>query len=302
MRGQPPARRLFIPLIFTLAAKLEDIALPTFLTNPTKIANALTAIHYRLHTDGVVGYYDLTLVAEALGCRLDWHTVPPGIAAPRAVEIMGNMQLSPYELKNRGRIPVALDVVRRLHMTLRDESALLVGLPGPLRLAQQLFGNDFAGRFAAGDSDTGDIFDTLTEMILHLSQAFCLAGTHLVLVDEAAIPASVLRRWESAMVPLWNAIRFHEALPVLRTDTVIQARDLAEGPLLCQKPGQRNESPLLEHSFALALPIAEALPVDITRWVSANNCVLITTDGEIPYQMEIQNLQRVIAEMRSILT
>lgn len=104
------------------------------------------------------------------------------------------------------------------------------------------------------------------------------------------------------MVPLWNAIRFHEALPLLCTDTGIQARDLAEGPLLCLKPGQGNESPLPEYSFALALPTAEALPMDITRWVSANNCVLITTDGEIPYQMEIQNLQRMITEMRSILT
>ena len=103
------------------------------------------------------------------------------------------------------------------------------------------------------------------------------------------------------MVPLWNAIRFHEALPVLRTDSDIQARDLAEGPLLCLKPGQGDESPLPEQVFALALPTAEALPTNITRWVSAKNCVLITTDGEIPYRMEIQNLQRMIAEMRSIL-
>lgn len=300
MRGQPPARRLFIPLVFTLAAKLEDIALPIFLTNPTKIANALTAIHSRLHTDGVVGYYDLTLVAEALGCRLDWHTIPPTIAAPRADESMENIQLSPQELKSRGRIPVALEVVRRLHMTLRDESALLVGLPGPLRLAQQLFGNNFAVRLVTGDSDTWDTFDTLTEMTLHLSQAFCLAGTHLVLFDEAVIPPDVLQRWKLAMSPLWNTIRFHEALPLLCTDTAIQAGHLGDGPLFCLKPWQYDESPLPEHSFALALPAAEALPVDITRWVSSNNCVLITTDGELPYQMEIQNLQRLVTEMRTI--
>ncbi len=302
MRGQPPARRLFIPLIFTLAAKLEDIPLPTFLTNPTKIANALTAIHHRLHTDGVVGYYDLTLVAEALGCRLDWHTVPPIIAVPRIEEAMKRMQLSPHELKSLGRIPVALEVVRRLTMTLRDGPALLVGLPGPLRLAQQLFGNDFAGRFAAGDGEAEDIFDTLTEMILHLSQAFCLAGTHLLVIDEEAIPLAVLSEWQLTMVALWNAIRFHGALPILRTDAGIQTRDLAEGPLICLKPLPGDESPLPGSPFALALPTVEALPVDISRWISAKNCVLITTDGEIPYQMEIQNLQRKVTEMQSYLT
>lgn len=103
------------------------------------------------------------------------------------------------------------------------------------------------------------------------------------------------------MVPLWNAIRFHEALPVLRTDSEIQASGLAEGPLLCLKPGWGDESPLPEHAFALALPTVEVLPMGVTRWVSAKNCVLVTTDGEVPYRMEIQNLQRVITEMRSIL-
>jgi hypothetical protein len=302
VRGQPPARPLFIPLIFTLAAKLEDIALPTFLANPTKIANALTAIHLRLHTDGVVGYYDLTLVAEALGCRLDWHTVPPTIAVPRAEEIMGKIQLSPHELKTQGRIPVALGVVGRLHMTLRDEPALVVGLPGPLRLAQQLFDNDFAVKFTGSDSDTEDIFHTLIELILHLSQSFCLVGTHLVLIDEVVIPPSVLQEWESAMIPLWNAIRFHGALPILCTNTDIPTRNLAEGPLLCLKPRSGDDSPLPESPFALALPAVEAPPMDITRWVRANNCVLITTDGEIPHQIEIQNLQRMITEMRSNLT
>ncbi len=301
IRGQPPTRQLFIPLIFTLAAKLDGIPLPTFLTNPTKIANALTAIHHRLHTDGVVGYFDLTLVAEALGCQLDWHSVPPVIAVPQAEAILKKMQLNPHELKERGRIPVALEVVQRLHMTLRDGPALLVGLPGPLRLAQQLFGKDFAGRLNTGDGEAEDILDTLTEMILYLSQAFCLVGTHLLVIDEEVVPAAVMQQWESAMVALWNAIRFHGALPILCADSSIQFRDLAGALLICLAPQSGNESPVPDRPFALALPTVEAQPLDITRWISSNHCVLITTDGEIPYQTEIQNLQQRITAMRSIL-
>jgi Uroporphyrinogen decarboxylase (URO-D) len=301
VRGQPPARQLFIPLIFTLAAKLEDIPLPTFLTNPTKIANALTAIHQRLHTDGVVGYFDLTLVAEALGCQLDWRRAPPVIKAPRIEAMLGNIQLSSNELKNRGRIPVALEVVQRLNMMLRDRPALLVGLPGPLCLAQQLFGKAFADQLASGESVAVDILDTLSEMILHLALAFCLVGAHLLVIDEEVVPPTALQLWQSAMAALWNAIRFHEALPLLCADSDTQSRDLIGTPLICLTAPPDDVSPLPERPFALALPTAESQLKHITRWTSSKHCVLITTDGEIPYQTEIQSLQRRITAMRSIL-
>src|SRR5881275_3693651 len=79
IEGKPPSRRLFVPLIFTLAAKLEDVPLSNFVVNPTKIANSLVAIYQRLRPDGVTCYFDLFLIAEALGCRLDWRTSPPAL-------------------------------------------------------------------------------------------------------------------------------------------------------------------------------------------------------------------------------
>src|SRR6266699_4685331 len=82
IQGQPPARQLFVPLIFALAAKLEDIPLPNFVANPTKIANSLIAVYQRLRPDGVTCYFDLFLIAEALGCRLDWSTSPTTFERP----------------------------------------------------------------------------------------------------------------------------------------------------------------------------------------------------------------------------
>jgi len=109
LRGQPAPRPLFIPIIFTLAAKLDDIPLPTFLRNPTKIANALVAIHRRLNTDGVTGYFDRLLVAEALGCELDWKTIPPTILPPKKELVLANIERGPQALLQQGRIPVALE-------------------------------------------------------------------------------------------------------------------------------------------------------------------------------------------------
>jgi hypothetical protein len=53
--------------------------------------------------------------------------------------------------------------------------------------------------------------------------------------------------------------------------------------------------------FALALPVVgEAFP-DVSRWMQAKQCVLVTTDGEIPYQLEIQKLQQRVSAMRAFI-
>ena len=47
-----------MPLIFALAAKLEDVPLSNFVINPTKMANSVVAVYQRLRPDGVTCYFD----------------------------------------------------------------------------------------------------------------------------------------------------------------------------------------------------------------------------------------------------
>src|SRR5215831_19453826 len=111
---KPPARRLFIPLIFALAAKLENVPLPIFVSNPTKIAKSLVAIYQRLRPDGVTCYFDLFIVADALGCQLDWSTGSPTLERPTRETALQMLRQPPGEVKQRGRLPVALEVVHRM--------------------------------------------------------------------------------------------------------------------------------------------------------------------------------------------
>jgi hypothetical protein len=300
IEGKPPARRLFIPLIFTLAAKLEDIPLSNYVANPTKIANSLVAIYQRLRPDGVTCYFDLFLIAEALGCRLNWSTSPPALQVPTREIALKMLRQPPGEVKQRGRLPVALEVVQRVQGTLRNGPALVVGLPGPLRVALQLFGQDILHQLTIGDDDALDSFEKLIEITLSVAQAFCLSGTHLLYFDELDVPAEFLPEWESAMIAVWKTVRFHGALPVLSIPHPVLLEDPANAPLLCLKPTWGVQSPLSEMPFVLALPVlGETLP-DVSPWVGAKQCVLVTTDGEIPYQFEIQKLQQHVAAMRSL--
>ena len=315
IEGKPPARRLFMPLIFALAAKLEDVPLSNFVVNPTKIANSLVAIYQRLRLDGVTCYFDLSLIAEALGCQLNWSTSPPTFERPTREAALKMLRQPPGEVKQRGRLPVALEVVHRVQGTLRNGPALVVGLPGPLRVAQQLFGQDILRELAEGGDDALDSYETLVEITLSIAQAFCLAGTHLFYFDELDAPAEFVPGWEAAMVALWKTVRFHGALPILSTPQPLQFEDQANAPLICLKPAPAvgagversgeeelaSARPLSAMLFALALPaVGETFP-DVSRWMRAKQCALVTTDGEIPYQLEIQKLQQRVAAMRSLL-
>src|SRR5439155_652409 len=281
IQGQPPARRLFVPLIFTLAAKLEDVPLSNFVVNPTKIANSLAAIYQRLRPDGVTCYYDLFLVVEALGCQLNLSTSPPALERPTTETALKMLQQR-GDVKQRGRLPVALEVVHRLRGTLRHSPALVIGLPGPLRVAQQLFDQDVLRELAEGDDDALDSFETLVEITLSVAQAFCLAGTHLLYFDELDVPLEFLPNWEEMMVALWKTVRFHGGLPVLSTPHSLRLGDQANAPLICLKPALYEQAALPEMPFALALPaLGEPLP-DVSRWIQARRCALVITDGEIP--------------------
>jgi hypothetical protein len=300
IEGKPPARRLFMPLIFSLAARLEDVPLSIFMANPTKIANSLVAIYQRLRPDGVTCYFDLFLIAEALGCRLDWSTSPPALERPAREAALKMLRQGRSEVKERGRLPTALEVVHRVQGTLRSGPALVVGLPGPLRVAQQTLGQDVLQALARGEDDALDGFETLVEITLSVARAFCLAGTHLLYFDELDVPTEFLPDWEAALVALWKTVRFHSALPVLSTPYPLQFVDQANAPLICLKLARDQQLPHSEVPFALALPAGEEPLQDVTRWMRAKQCVLVTTDGELPYQMEIQKLEQRVTAMRSL--
>jgi len=222
LQGNTPARPLFVPIVFKLGARVENLPLRTFLNNPTKISNALRQIRGRLRSDGVSCYFDPFLEAEALGATLEWasENQSPTLRWPVATE-HGWLPTDPATAEDavkRGRIPVALEVIRRLKMLQRDESLLIVGVSGPLTLAARLTG--LVGPQATMHEDLPEsALEVTSSMILQLSKTFAEAGANLVFLREEILPTLGelgAEDWASMLMPIFNVIRFYEALPVLQ--------------------------------------------------------------------------------------
>ena len=319
LSGRVPARPLFLPIVFSLGARVENVALRTFLSNPTKIVSALRQVRAHLPADGVTCYFDPLLEAEALGGTLYWETDegPPQLRWPNSRtgnELPEGMR-SPEQAAQSGRVPVAAEVIRRLKDALRGSALLMAGLTGPLALANMLLqANKGAG--VVGTMPAVAV-EASGAAVAEIARALLEAGADVLLIQEripAGVPPARVEDGVSELRSVINIIRFYEALPVL----LLTAGD-ARGPLatcggaasaciVCpewdQKPRQGVSSGADAPICGIALAVnafdgvegadLDARLADTTRELLP---AIVTTAGDIS---RIANLKR-LAQLRQAL-
>jgi hypothetical protein len=320
-RSAPP-RPLLVPIVFALGARVENLPLRAFLANPTKISNSLRQIHSRLRSDGVSSYFDPLLEAEALGGTLEWPAdqEPAVLYWPDSSE-RGQLPAglrSPEEILKSGRVPVALEVIRRLKALLRDDSLLMAGVSGPFALASRLTGLHGTNLQAREDIPDSAL-EVATSAITNVAKAFAEAGASLIFLREDALPAlraGGLEDWTSMLAPIFNIIRFYEALPILQianadafaenAHTVLQ---LAQGCVVCGAPEAMRSLPGERHPGTLGISLPAAAfrqdpPGDpnfdpaLRQLVSDLRPAIVTTADDVPAATDLKRLAVISEALR----
>jgi len=315
LQGDLLPRPLLLPIVFSLGARLENLSPRAFLANATQIASSQRQIRNVLGLDGVTGYFDPYLEAEALGCELNWSAdemtrvlrPPEGNAADLRERVR-----APGEIAGHGRIPVACDVLRRLKVMLPGEPALMAGVSGPCALADLLVGSA-----RANDSSHHDIVPFAAELTAAVCTSFLESGANVIFIREDGPSIHDYKPWAELLFPIVNAIRFYEALPVFLFDgpppesavvaleagcqDVIcpRAIDLASGtipssatalasaylPETCLLPGQQENRALGKSLQALAR--------------DTNLCVL-TSQRDVPKDADVKSLASLFGCLRRV--
>ena len=211
LRGEALPRPLLLPTLFSLGARLENLPLRSFHSNPTKIASALRQIRAVLKVDGVAAYFDPYMEAEALGCVREWRndgsSVPCWPEGTSADDLRAKLT-SLGDLAEKGPLRHACDVLQRAKAMLKDEPALMVRVSGPFELARQLVSGAVADErveFAA-------------EICASTVKTLAEAGADVILIAEE-LPAKLSGErcawWASLLAPAINVARFYQAMPVL---------------------------------------------------------------------------------------
>ena len=205
VKGEPPSRPLLMPILFSLGARMENLTLRNFQSNPTKVANAQRQIRSVMQVDGLVCYFDPALESNALGPRQadgSWAT--------------------PDSLRDKGFIPVACEVLRRTKAMLKDEPALMIRVSGPIGLARQLCGGDPSSGTSGFPEE---VLQFAAEVTTSVARTFAEAGADVILLAEDfadGLPFGGFAAYSSLLAPVVNIVRFYEALPVLLLGKVLE--------------------------------------------------------------------------------
>ena len=325
LQGIAPPRALFLPIVFSLGARIENLPLRNFLSNPTKISNALRQIRMHLRSDGVTCYFDPFLEAEALGGALDWDAQgqQASLRWPLPGEngdLPGGLR-SPEEAAKSGRVPVAVEVIARLKPLVRGQSLLMAGVTGPFTLAALLTQTNNA----SGNLDrhpNAAAMDLAAEVTAAAARAFVEAGADAIFIREQVLPsltAETAEQWTTRLATTINIVRFYEALPVLLLtcqDTTDANRSLiteqAWDCVLCAET--RSMSPSNFGSFAalgpsrlgVALPPAvfesdgtnkEGVARSVSPAILDLHPAVITTAGDVPASVDLKQLNKLRGEV-----
>ena len=320
LKGAAQPRPLWMPIVFSLGSKTENLSLGAFLSNATKISNAMKQITGHLRSDGLSCYFDPYLEAEALGGELKWNpeTQGPALGWPRTEkgELPEDLR-EPEEAMKRGRVAIAIEVIRHLKSLQREDVLLTAGVTGPFTLAARITQSEREASLALPEA----ALEVAASMMVRLSAAFAEAGANVIFIREEVLPpfeADSFEAWAERLAPAFNIIRFYQSLPMLQI--VDSASYVAISEAIRQQDLDCVVCHTLEFSSSmtdfqagdgmqgLALPSEVFLPEtaddrDASRVLdgvmSGLRPAIVTTAGDVPLDTDMKRLVRISERVRS---
>lgn len=133
----------WIPFAGIHAGKLVGYDAKEVLTDKDKLFEALLEVNKMYVPDGQPVLFDLQIEAEILGCELVWaDTAPPSVSSHPLSETKEIPCFCMLPEESDGRLPMALDVMKRMKKEVGDKTALYGLICGPFTLASHLRGNN----------------------------------------------------------------------------------------------------------------------------------------------------------------
>lgn len=139
LENKETERTPYVPFVGVHAAQLLGMGADEFLKDGDNIVKGVSKAVELYQPDGIPVIFDLQIEAEVLGCNLVWSEEnPPAVSSH---PLMGDTTLQdlPELSPEKGRIPMAMDVTRRLRSAFPD-IALYGLITGPFTLSLHLMG------------------------------------------------------------------------------------------------------------------------------------------------------------------
>lgn len=134
----------WVPFAGVHVGKLKGYTAREVLTDGEKLFQSLLEANRLYVPDGQPVVFDLQIEAEIIGCKLIWSEDSPPSVASHPLEAIQDISRIPDHLpaKEEGRLPLVLDVMRRMKTAVGSHTALYGLITGPFTLASHLRGTE----------------------------------------------------------------------------------------------------------------------------------------------------------------
>ena len=186
LQHQPVPAVPWVPFAGVHVGKLKGYSARQVLTDGDKLFDALMEANRLYSPDGQPVIFDLQVEAEILGCKLVWaEDSPPSVASHPLQEGLDIPTHLPEA--HEGRLPMILDVMRRMKKAVGDHTALYGLITGPFTLASHLRGTDIFMDMVDEPERVEKLMAYAYQVAIRMAQFYLEAGMDVIAVVDPMI-------------------------------------------------------------------------------------------------------------------
>lgn len=179
MRHEETEAVPWVPFAGVHAGYLKRYSPEEVLTDADKLVESLLEVNRLYQPDGMPIYFDLQLEAEIFGCELKWtEDSPPSVLTHVFSDT--NELPEPVIKEEYGRLPMVLEVTRRIKEAVGDETALYALYCGPFTLASHLRGSNIFMDMARDPEYVKELMDWCTEIAIQMTDYYIDCGIDVI--------------------------------------------------------------------------------------------------------------------------
>lgn len=187
LRHEPVSHIPWVPFAGVHAGRLKGYTAEEVLKDADKLFESLMEVNRIYDPDGQPVMFDLQIEAEILGCELLWaEKAPPSVAShplENGLEVMPDYLPQP----NDGRLPLVLDVMRRMKTAVGETTALYGLVCGPFTLASHLRGTEIFMDMMMNAEGLKTLLTYTRDVTIRLIDLYLDAGMDIIAVVDPLV-------------------------------------------------------------------------------------------------------------------
>ncbi len=172
-------RTPWIPYTGVQVGKLINKPADKLLQNEEILLTGLLEAHKLYGPDGMPVVFDLQIEAEILGCELMWAEKAPPSVKTHPLSESKEIQFK-LPQKTDGRLPLVLNVMKRVKKEVGDATALYGLICGPLTLASHLRGMNLFMDMYEDEAFVQRLIDFSTDVFLRVADFYIETGMDII--------------------------------------------------------------------------------------------------------------------------